>query len=296
MRRDAFPIWLVGSTKRNTRLATSMAQILGFDVPVGTVHRTRAINLFNYSYANPLGETILMNITLSPTMNNAMSVKGLTVLMTCIKKHTTMKTVEARYNYGVSNMVRLPWKPLHDTAVFAELLPHKTISTDIEDAIDAVSGQPTPTRAGQGGAILNTERGTSKRHLVNSGSLTTRQPRKLSMTMHTLPTNINETRRRAAYKIAVSNPTHGEEALHDIGRKVLESDGAILSLLIHIDTLPYVAPEKVTKSEDADPVGITARISRSSLNRGFGRGVKIRLHPEDFLHHFRLEAMCLIVE
>jgi adenylate cyclase len=86
MKRDAFPIWLVGSKKRNAKLAKSMARILGFDISAGSIHRPLAINLFNYSYVNPIGETILMNVTLSPTMNNAMSVKGLTMLMTCIKR------------------------------------------------------------------------------------------------------------------------------------------------------------------------------------------------------------------
>jgi len=52
----------------------------------------------------------------------------------------------------------------------------------------------------------------------------------------------------------------------------------------------------INNTDGPDPDGIISRISRSSLNRAFGRGVKMRLRPADFKHHFRFEAMCLILE
>ena len=298
MRRDPFPIWLGA----NLKLAASMAKILGFSVAVGAIHRTRSVALHNYSYINPAGETVLMNVTLAPTLTNAMSVRGLTVLMTNIKRHTVRKTVEARYNYGVSNMVRLPWFPLHDTAKFVELLPHRTISTDIEDAIEAASAA----------AAQSPQRG-----IMQSGSLATTEKRRLSMNMGSIamvksdnsPTSGRLTARRMMYKKSVTNPTHGEETEHDIYRNVEESSGAVLSLLMYLDpkhekgfTSSKGGATSPTKNitdlmmEGADPDGIVDRISRSSLNRAFGRGVKMRLRPEDFKHHFRFEAMCLIIE
>lgn len=200
--------------------------------------------------------------------------------------------MEARYNFGVSNMARLPWNPLHDSSPIGNLLPHKTVSTDIEDVIDAASSSGSNTSIGGS---------DGSRLLVKSGSLLTKQPRRVSMTINDLSANISGSR-RAAYKLAVSNPTYGEEALHKVGRNVLESDGAVLSLLIHMETGPFNSnldstPEREidTKTEGSDD-NIAARIHRSSLSRNFGRGIKIRLRPDDFTNHFRLEAMCLIVE
>ena len=118
--------------------------------------------------------------------------------------------------------------------------------------------------------------------------------------------------RRALYKVAVANPTHGEESEHDVFRDIQESSGAVLSLLITLDAdhklgkLGATANSSAASAKDShnllsteaddDPDGIVGRISRSSLSQAFGRGVKIRLHPEDFKHHFRYEAMCLILE
>ena len=299
MRKDPFPIWLVGTKKRNTKLATSMAKILGFSVAVGAIHRTRSISMHNYSYVNPVGETVLMNVTLSPTMTNSMSVRGLTVLMTSIKRHTVKKTVEARYNYGISNMHRVPWSPIHDSALFAEMLPHRTMSTDIDDAIEAAAAakQTRQSQQGQDGRLL-----------MKSSSLATTAPRRVSMTMNSLAMDQNKNAsRRAAYKAVVANPTHGEEAEHDVYRDTQESVGAILTMML------YLEPERkniststqsskkndgmmINNTDGPDPDGIISRISRSSLNRAFGRGVKMRLRPADFKHHFRFEAMCLILE
>ena len=137
------------------------------------------------------------------------------------------------------------------------------------------------------------------------------------MTMGPLAVNnsSSDSSRRALYKLALANPTHGEESEHDVYRDIQESSGAVLSLLFTLgvdDKLgalgtaadngaaKLAAPTKnghdLLGAEVDDPDGIVGRISRSSLSRAFGKGVKIRLHPDDFKHHFHYEAMCLILE
>jgi hypothetical protein len=120
---------------------------------------------------------------------------------------------------------------------------------------------------------------------------------------------------RATYKANTAVPTHGEEANYSVHREVQDSSCAVLSIFMELvsskgqkgssydtNTFSDGAPDSPSSFKsgakpkiDATPSVVDA-ILKSSLNRSFGIGVKMRLHPEDFAHHFRLEAMLLVAE
>ena len=298
MRSTGFPMWIGQgeSSKRNRELAVAMARILGDG---SQLHRTRSVSFHNYTYVSPSGSKILMNITLTPTLSNSFHVKGLNVIMTNIKRHLVKKVVEARYNYGISNMIRAPWKPLHDPAILGDkLLPHRTMSTDMDDVLAAAEMQEM-----------------NQRLVMESGTLVTPNPRRVSMTMATQPLKSVRQSARATYKANTAVPTHGEEANYSVHREVQDSSCAVLSIFMELvsskgqkgssydtNTFSDGAPDSPSSFKsgakpkiDATPSVVDA-ILKSSLNRSFGIGVKMRLHPEDFAHHFRLEAMLLVAE
>jgi len=283
-------------SKRNRELAVAMARILGDG---SQIHRTRSVSFHNYTYVSPSGSKILMNITLTPILSNSFQVKGLNVIMTNIKRHLVKKVVEARYNYGISNMVRAPWKPLHDPAILGDtLLPHRVVSTDMDDVLAAAEMQAT-----------------NQRLVMESGTLVTPNPRRVSMTVATQPMQSTRQSARAAYRASTAVPTYGEESNYSVHREVQDSSCAVLSIFMElvsskgetgpssdINTFSDAAPESFPPLKTgAKPKVRTKRsvadaILKSSLNRSFGVGMKMRLHPEDFLHHFRLEAMLLVAE
>ena len=236
--------------------------------------------------------------------------------MTGIKRHTVRKTVESRYNVGISNLVRVPWKPMHDKGqMTAELLPYRTQSTDMDDMLQAAD-------------IAHQDQHGNHRMMIQSASLVTTNQRRLSVTMQplglkeetsTAKLNLNRAMRRSAYKAAVMNPIFGEAKDHSIHREILQSKGCLLSLLMFLDSdsnhfvttsgtgkagakgtsgIAGQAPELREESgeEGRDTESVVESIQRSSRSRSFGQGLKMRLHPEDFAHHFRMEAMCLIAE
>ena len=104
-------------------------------------------------------------------------------------------------------------------------------------------------------------------------------------------------------------PTFGEEADYSVHREVNESSCAVLTILMELVSttehsssahnadkfIDHPKPSSTTPKPKADnKPSIVESILKSSLNRSFGVGMKMRLHPEDFVHHFRLEAMLLV--
>ena len=91
--------------------------------------------------------------------------------MTGIKRHTVRKTVEARYNVGVSNLVRVPWKSKHEKGTMAAgLLPYRSQSTDMDDMLQAAN-------------IAQQDDQGNQRLEIQAASLVTTNQRRVSMTM-----------------------------------------------------------------------------------------------------------------